>query len=156
MLGRQGAPQVCSTPTLTLPHAPFLLCQPQEPPEWKEAPVPLDENRGRKAGDFSRLHVGQAVELRREIPGDNSLHQGYPEGVGESEEPDLRGRYPGVTAPSPNLQDKQASCPSGSTLEKEHSQTGEHSRYYARSSKIDTSANLSNWERRCQVILLSP
>lgn len=47
------------------------------------------------------------VELRREVPGDNSPHLGYPEGVGQSEEPDLRGRYPGVTAPSPKLQDKR-------------------------------------------------
>lgn len=134
-------PHPQSTPAIP----PLLLGQPREPLEWEEAPVPLDENRGRKAGDFSRPDVGQAVELRREVPGDNSLHLGYPEGVGQSEEPNLRGRYPGVTAPSPNLQDKKASCLSGSTLEKEHSQTGEHNRYYARSFKTDTSANLFNW-----------
>lgn len=133
VLGKQGAP--------LLPHAPFLLPQPQEPPEWEEAAVPLDENRGRP-GTSAGWVWDRLSGLRREGSWSNSPHQEYPEAMGESEGPDLKGRYPGVTAPSPNLQDKQASCPSGSTIEKEHSQTREHDGCYVRSFKTDTSANL--------------
>lgn len=49
-------------PHSTLPHAPLLLSQPQESPEWEEAVVTLDE---KKAEDFRRLDVEQAVRAEK-------------------------------------------------------------------------------------------